>query len=793
MTGRLWRWLVFLVLSALLVGSGTLGCSRLRSSGEPKATSEAVEVQRGNLSLTVSASGSIYFPNTTALSFSSPLTSGAVSGNVVEVDVNIGDQVEEGQTLARINDAPYKKAELQAEANLQSAQIALDKAVTPYTAEDMLRAENDVASARNTLALAKSNLAMAQAQAASNLAAAQQDQAQAEAAVRAAQAALDIAKQSHDLSLQNLSLAQTQAASNLAAAQQDQAQAEAAVRAAQAALDIAKQSHDLSLQNMSLAQTQAASNLAAAQQDQAQAEAAVRAAQAALDLAKQSRDQSQQNLSLAQAQADRNLVTAQGALDKATRVYREQISPYFPFYISDELLFTDPLQLLGTEIYQFLSQRSQINPLDAYQSMVDANGAYDVTHLQGQQSVQAANNAIASAEEAVNKAEDSLAQSQAQLLKIQGATDPTPVTGQLELTQLQGQQSVQAANNAVASAEEAVKKAEDNLAQSQAQLLKIQGATDPTPVTGQLELTQLQGQQSVAATSNAVSQAQETLRRAEADLADKKGGTDAADLALAQSQVSIAQSALDEAKANLEGTALKAPLAGTIASVNITVGSQVGAGTAAITLVDISKIEVNATVDEVDVAQVQVGQQAMVTLDALTGMALPARVKTISTVGQVQAGVVSYSVVLDVTRPASGQQQAPGSVSPGGTPPARQPGVAAGRQGQYGAGMSQQRISGQLREGMTALATIVVEQRSNVLLLPARAVRSSGGKRVVQVVTPSGTVEREVTTGLSDGRNIEVVSGLDEGDKVMVAATATTTTQIPSGGGRFMPGGGMFR
>jgi len=100
----------------------------------------------------------------------------------------------------------------------------------------------------------------------------------------------------------------------------------------------------------------------------------------------------------------------------------------------------------------------------------------------------------------------------------------------------------------------------------------------------------------------------------------------------------------------------------------------------------------------------------------------------------------------------------------------------------------------QLREGLTLTVSIIVEERSDVLLVPNAAITSQGGKIYVQVVSADGvTEERSIKIGISDWQFTEVIDGLSEGEQVVVpgAGTATTPT-TPQQGGRmpFLPGGG---
>ncbi len=83
-----------------------------------------------------------------------------------------------------------------------------------------------------------------------------------------------------------------------------------------------------------------------------------------------------------------------------------------------------------------------------------------------------------------------------------------------------------------------------------------------------------------------------------------------------------------------------------------------------------------------------------------------------------------------------------------------------------------------MREGLTVTVSITAEQRTNILLVPNKAITSRSGRYYVQVVSGGTTTEKMIQTGITDGQNTEVISGLNEGDVVSTATniTATTTT-----------------
>jgi hypothetical protein len=147
-----------------------------------------------------------------------------------------------------------------------------------------------------------------------------------------------------------------------------------------------------------------------------------------------------------------------------------------------------------------------------------------------------------------------------------------------------------------------------------------------------------------------------------------------------------------------------------------------------------------------------VGQPAQATFDALPNQTFPASVVQVAYVGTVTQGVVNYPVTIALD----------------------QPGASASLS--------------EIRPGMSANVSIVVEQRDNILLVPNRAVKTSGKQKTVTVLKDGKSTPVTVTLGMSGDTQSEVTSGLNEGDVVEVQQTTTTT----SGGGGFGgPGGGF--
>jgi hypothetical protein len=82
----------------------------------------------------------------------------------------------------------------------------------------------------------------------------------------------------------------------------------------------------------------------------------------------------------------------------------------------------------------------------------------------------------------------------------------------------------------------------------------------------------------------------------------------------------------------------------------------------------------------------------------------------------------------------------------------------------------------QPKEGLTVTATIFVNERRDVLLVPNGAIVKEGGKSYVQVVNGETTEKREVVTGLSNWQYTEITEGVSEGEQVLIVKTASSST-----------------
>ena len=228
-------------------------------------------------------------------------------------------------------------------------------------------------------------------------------------------------------------------------------------------------------------------------------------------------------------------------------------------------------------------------------------------------------------------------------------------------------------------------------------------------------------------------------------------------VALREAEVNAATAAVGTAEQKLGKTVLRAPFNGFISSVNIEVGRAVAANSVAIVVVDPSVAEVDARIDEIDVLTVRVGAEARISLDGLPFAQLPGVVTSMSQTGTNQQGVVTYPIQIEVHTPG--------------------------------------RL--QLREGLSATARIILQQESDVLLIPRTSIAGTIEQPTVLVSFEGSISEREVTLGISDGFWTIALTGLDEGDMVVSTTQSGASNPFSSnitriGGGFGGLGGGNF-
>jgi RND family efflux transporter MFP subunit len=234
----------------------------------------------------------------------------------------------------------------------------------------------------------------------------------------------------------------------------------------------------------------------------------------------------------------------------------------------------------------------------------------------------------------------------------------------------------------------------------------------------------------IALQEDAIRRAEETLALAAADLQVLEA-SHRADVAVLDAELPRLRAELQETSIRLTYATVRAPIDGVVGTITTQEGETVAAGFSAptfVTIVDLTRLQVDAYVDEVDIGKVRNGMRATFTVDAFPSTVFEAVVAAVHPAAILQDNVVYYDVVLEITDD----------------------------------------FVGRLRPEMTANVTIHADRRDGVLSVPMRAVKRTAGVSTVQVEGKDGPLE--VQTGLDDGDFVEILQGLEEGQTVVYKA-----------------------
>jgi HlyD family secretion protein len=232
-------------------------------------------------------------------------------------------------------------------------------------------------------------------------------------------------------------------------------------------------------------------------------------------------------------------------------------------------------------------------------------------------------------------------------------------------------------------------------------------------------------------------QAKEQLAVSKAHLASAGKAVDLAktgyeeDLRQAAVEVERTKAVLADARVQLSYATITAPIDGVIGLVSTQAGETVAAGLNAptfVTIMDLRRLQVDTFVDEVDIGKVTLGRKAVFTVDSFPGREFSGKVFAIYPKAVLQGNVVYYDVVLQIS----------------------------------------DKYDGLLRPEMTASVTILLEARRNVLTVPVKAVKRERGKNVVYVLANGQPQAKEVKVGWKDSQWVEILSGLEEGQTVLL-------------------------
>ncbi len=262
---------------------------------------------------------------------------------------------------------------------------------------------------------------------------------------------------------------------------------------------------------------------------------------------------------------------------------------------------------------------------------------------------------------------------------------------------------------------------------------------------GQLADAQASYQKLISPTPEEIALARAAVEDDQQKLDDARNSPSANDVKIAESQLALAQATVDQAH-------LTAPFAGTITAVDVMRGDLVSAGQTAFRIDDLSKLFVDVQVSEVDVPNIEVGQAATLTFDAIPNHQYHGKVTEVGMVGAASQGVVNYPVTVQITDPDQN-----------------------------------------LKPGMTAAVNILIAEHDDVLIVPNQAIHTIRNQHMVTVLFEGQQIQIPVTIGLTGDVNTEVTGNtLKEGDEVVISSSPSAAANLTGGGGNFRGPGFLF-
>ena len=252
-------------------------------------------------------------------------------------------------------------------------------------------------------------------------------------------------------------------------------------------------------------------------------------------------------------------------------------------------------------------------------------------------------------------------------------------------------------------------------------------------------------QKQVEAAEMSLAQAQKDLDELAEDIAIQELLVASAKQSVMQAQqsVGLAQQSLDEARRQLDEATITSPFDGIVAQVLAKEGEIIPSPSYApktiIHLINPNYLELVIEVDEIDIPMVELDREAVISVDALPDTEFKGVVTAVCPVPKEEGGVVLYDVKVGLDAPENSR----------------------------------------IRVGMSASADILYEERSHVLMVPSRAIKQdSQGRTIVKVMSNGEVQERPVVVGLEDGLRTEILSGLSEGETVVVEVRARSAPSM---------------
>jgi len=262
-------------------------------------------------------------------------------------------------------------------------------------------------------------------------------------------------------------------------------------------------------------------------------------------------------------------------------------------------------------------------------------------------------------------------------------------------------------------------------------------------------------QRSLQDNRDAVVNADRSIAEKEGSLANLRAGADPLDLKSQQLSLAKSLNSVRDAQEKLADYTIRAPFDGLIAALDIKKGDSISSGAVITTVITKQKIA-EISLNEVDAAKVKVGQKTTLTFDAVQDLSLTGQVADIDTLGAVSQGVVTYNVkiVFDTQ-------------------------------------------DDRIKPGMSVVAAIITDVKTDVLLIENSAIKTdqngsyveapdnetvAGQNSLTGVILRNLPVRKNIQTGLANDTSTEVISGLNEGDTIIVRTVASSSVVTASSG-----------
>ncbi len=235
-------------------------------------------------------------------------------------------------------------------------------------------------------------------------------------------------------------------------------------------------------------------------------------------------------------------------------------------------------------------------------------------------------------------------------------------------------------------------------------------------------------QEQITIYEDAVLSAQKFLAIANSQLNFKKTPPRAFEIEAVKAKIDSARANLKLAQANLNQTIIKAPINGTIIKKNYNLGEQTSLVSAVLEMIGESNLQIEVDIPESDIAKIKILQEAEITLDAFGDEEIfSGKVIFVDPTETTIQDVVYYKVKIQLDN-----------------------------------------LSYNLKPGMTANVIILTNKKESVLVVPSRAIKSTNGDKYVEVLINNIPEQRIVTTGMRGDDGIEIISGINEGEEVVV-------------------------